>query len=159
MSTLGKVADPAALDSCARARAHLRVDVLAAWLTEGAELELTVPARLACARCDGGGCDGCARSGALRAPEEAAARVLRARVPPRADGANVTLALRLPDPFGEHHAIGQLLVELRAAPSASAMVRIVPAPAPAAPPKLAISPLAVTALIAFAAALAALLAR
>lgn len=158
MGTLGKVADPAALEACARGRAHLRVDVLAAWLIEGADLELTVPARLACARCSGGGCDACARSGVLRAPADAAARVVRARVPALTD--DTAVALRLPDPFGEEHPIGQLLVELRPAPSASEMVRIVTAPAPPpAPPRLAVHPLAVAVLVTFAGVLAALLAR
>src|SRR5690242_3451348 len=80
-SSLGRVVDPRALDASSGARARLRVGVPAAWLAEGGELELRVPARLACARCDGGGCDGCARSGALRAPEPASARVVRAYVP------------------------------------------------------------------------------
>lgn len=157
MGALGRVTDPDALDTCARARAIVRVDVLAAWLSAGADLEITVPARLACARCEGGGCDGCARSGVVRAPTDAGARVVRAHVPARFDGA--TIALRLPDPFGEDHPIGQLRVELRAAPIPSAMVRVVTAPAPTAPPALSVHPLAVAVLVTFAAVVAALLAR
>jgi len=158
MGTLGKVADPAALDACARGRALLRVEVLTAWLAEGADLEITVPARLACARCDGGGCDGCARSGVLRAPEDAARRVLRARVPALRQGRE-GVALRLPDPFGEDHPIGQLRVEIRAAATASDAVRRVTAPAESAPARLAIHPLVIAALLTFAGVLAALLAR
>lgn len=42
-----------------------RVDVARGTLVEGAELELEVPRRLTCARCDGGGCDTCDRRGAI----------------------------------------------------------------------------------------------
>jgi hypothetical protein len=164
---LARVADPAALDACERGRAHLRVDVEAAWLAEGAELCVTVPARLACARCDGGGCDACARAGVLRAPAAAEARVVHAQVSARRDPA-AGAALRIPDPFGAEHPIGQLLLELRPADAASAGVRRLtprsPPPlddpgGPAALPPLQIQPLAVGILVAFAAVLAALLAR
>ena len=43
----------------------------------GRRPRITAPARLACARCDGGGCDACARSGALRSPADAGDRVVR----------------------------------------------------------------------------------
>lgn len=42
-----------------------RVDVARGTLVEGAELELELPRRLTCARCDGGGCDTCDRRGAI----------------------------------------------------------------------------------------------
>ena len=83
-SSLGRVVDPGALDLSAGPRARLSVEVPEAWLAEGADVAVTAPARLVCARCDGGGCDGCARSGALRSPEGAR---LRASFPPRAPGA------------------------------------------------------------------------
>ncbi len=127
MPTLARVIDPTALDDDAGARARLRIDVPAAWLAGGAELEIVCPARLACARCDGGGCDGCGRSGALRAPVEAEARTLRARMPAGAEG----LAIRLPAPFGPGHPVDQLVLEIRPAEDPSAGVRRIPRPAAA----------------------------
>ena len=124
-SSLGRVLDPSALDASTGPRARLRVDVPESWLAEGAELSLTVPARLSCARCDGGGCDGCARSGALRAPEQAEARVVRAQVPRIAESA---VAIRITYPFGADHGIEQLLVELRAAAQPSTMVKRIEPP-------------------------------
>jgi hypothetical protein len=44
---------------------RLRLRVPAEWLSEGARIELELPRMLACAGCDGGGCDGCGRSGAI----------------------------------------------------------------------------------------------
>jgi hypothetical protein len=107
-SSLGRVVDPDALGACTGARARLRVEVPAAWLAEGADLVVTAPPRLACARCDGGGCDACARSGALRAPEGPADRVLRTSVPV----SDRAIAVRIPRPFGADHDIEQLLLEI-----------------------------------------------
>ena len=88
------------------------------WLGEDAEIDVAVPSRLVCARCDGGGCDGCARSGALRAPDAAEARKVRLRLP-----AALGAAVRLVQPFGEAFPIEQLIVELRAAETPSAGVQ------------------------------------
>ncbi len=44
---------------------RLRVRVHVDWLAQGARVSLRVPRMLACATCDGGGCDGCGRSGAV----------------------------------------------------------------------------------------------
>ena len=174
---LGQVTDPAALDADPRARARLRVDVDPAWIAEGADLEITSPVRLPCARCDGGGCDACDRSGVLRAPDDTAARVLVVRVPAQPAGQSQhpglrpgepgyapgpTVALRLPDPFGPEHPIGQLIVELRAAAAPSSAVRrLEPPPAPLALASLParIPPLAIAVIVTLAGILAALLAR
>lgn len=43
------------------------VEVPADWFGEGASIEVTVPRLLMCARCEGGGCDVCARKGAFEA--------------------------------------------------------------------------------------------
>jgi len=152
-SSLGRVLDPSALDACAGPRARLRVEVPASWLAEGAVLRITAPPRLACARCDGGGCDACARSGALRPPAEPAARTVLASLsrpegsrpswgpppgPPRA------VTLRIPRPFGPEHAIHQLLLDVCVAEASSSyVVRVGPAPgdmADAAPAPLARTP-------------------
>lgn len=155
--SLGRVLDPSAADADPGPRARLRLDVPETWLTEGAELELTVPSLLACARCDGGGCDGCARSGAVRAPEDAAERTLRAHLPSLAGTPGV--ALRITHPFGPNHPLAQLHLELRGAAVASAGVRRVDAPAVVAPLPLALSWPTVAAWLALAAVVAALLAR
>ncbi|APR85183.1 Hypothetical protein A7982_10532 [Minicystis rosea] len=157
---LGQVADPAVLDADPRPRARLRLDVEAAWLTEGADLEITSPIRLPCARCDGGGCDACNRSGVLRAPEEAASRLFTVRVPPQPEGGDA-VALRIPEPFGPEHAIGQLIVELHAAAEPSPTVRRLDPPAPLAPTGLParIPPLAIAVIVTLAGILAALLSR
>jgi DnaJ-class molecular chaperone len=42
-----------------------RVDVLRGTLQKGVQLELEMPRRLPCAKCEGGGCDRCERSGAI----------------------------------------------------------------------------------------------
>lgn len=42
-----------------------RIEVPEAWFHEGAGIEIELPRRLACARCEGGGCDACGRAGAL----------------------------------------------------------------------------------------------
>lgn len=137
MDTLGRVTDPSALAACGRARARLRVEVPAAWLAEGAAIELTAPARLPCARCGGGGCDGCGRSGVLRAPAEAGERRIEARVPAlAADG----VALRIPEPFGPEHPIAQIVLEICVAEGASAGVRRVAAPPLPEPTAAALSP-------------------
>lgn len=124
---LGQLLDPAALDVAEGARGRLRVVVVAAWAEERACLDIPVPARVACARCEGGGCDGCGRSGALRTPEDPAARTVRVQLPGQL-GAGV--AVRLVRPFGEDAAIEQLLVEIVAGAEPSPGVTRLPPPPP-----------------------------
>lgn len=97
----------------------MRIDVPRHWLTEGAELELVVPRILSCDHCDGGGCEGCGKSGALRAPEAETARTLRLGVP---SGHERAVQLRLVDPF-DGSDVSQLIVEIHAADAAAAGVR------------------------------------
>lgn len=145
--------DPAALDAASGARARLRVVVPEAWGAAGEDVAITTPARLACAACDGGGCDGCGRSGAYRAPAEPAARTLRVTLPERVDG----VVLRVVHPFGEGQAPEQLLLELAAGPEPSPGVAREPRPALRRPRVPTAAALAVLALVASIAA--ALLAR
>jgi hypothetical protein len=42
-----------------------RIGVKRSWLERGEVIEFTLPRNLACAACSGGGCDRCARSGAI----------------------------------------------------------------------------------------------
>ena len=55
----GEHGAPRGPDACHRIR------VPRGWLTEGATIEVVLPRNLTCARCDGGGCDACDRSGAI----------------------------------------------------------------------------------------------
>jgi hypothetical protein len=87
----------------------MTVDVPPEWLADGATIEVTVPPRVTCARCDGGGCDGCGRSGALRLAATAARRFELAL--PRS--AATCALVRLMRPLGEEAGLEQLIVELR----------------------------------------------
>jgi hypothetical protein len=113
---LGRVADPEALAADRGPCARLGVVVPVAWSEAGGQIEVVAPKRLACARCDGGGCDGCGRSGALRAPDDERGRALRVTLPKRAPGAVV---VRIAHPFGERSPIAQLLLEIRPGPEPS----------------------------------------
>jgi hypothetical protein len=132
-NVLGRLIDPDALATCSGARGKLCIEVPGAWLVGAVELLVTAPARIVCARCDGGGCDGCGRSGALRGPVEEAARTLSVHLP---DGSSGGALLRLVRPFGVVASIEQLLIEVRPAGHASAGVaRVAPAAALAGAPR------------------------
>lgn len=127
MSELGKLLDKEALESCEGARARAKISVPPAWCDESALVEVALPRTLMCARCDGGGCDGCNRSGALRGPSDDAARRVRVRLPQNlGDG----VAMRLADPFGKSGAIAQIWIEVRPAAEPSSIVRRIGAPKP-----------------------------
>jgi hypothetical protein len=126
MARLGRVTDPEALDASDGTRASLRIEVPQQWLRDGAELEVSAPKMLTCDRCDGGGCDGCGRSGALRGPDETDARRLSIQLPP---GHEDGLQLRLVDPFQDSE-IEQIIVTIQPAEVASkGVVRLEPAAA------------------------------
>lgn len=127
MSALGKLLDKEALESCDGARAKARISVPAAWCDDSALVEVTLPRTLVCARCEGGGCDGCNRSGALRGPASEASRRVRVRLPQNlGDG----VAMRVADPFGRDGAIAQIWIEVRPADAPSAIVRRIGGPKP-----------------------------
>jgi hypothetical protein len=130
---LAQVIDREVLDTSSGARGRLRLAIPAAWARNGGEVEITVPSRVACARCDGGGCDGCERSGAHRTPNDPGQRTLRLRLPEHLDSC---VTLRLVRPFGDQAPLDQLLVELSAGNDASpGIVRITLTPtAPLARP-------------------------
>lgn len=116
---LARLLDPEALDRSTGPRATLTIVVTEAWARAGARLRIEAPKRLVCARCRGGGCDGCARSGALLAPEDAARRGLDVRLP---SGLKDDTVLRLSQPFGSEHPIAQLLLEVQLGPTSSPIV-------------------------------------
>lgn len=131
--SLGRILDPQALDDEHGHRGRLRITVPAAWTNAPCELELVVPLRLPCARCDGGGCDGCGRSGAVKAPRGEAERTLSARLP---KGIEEGVALRIAQPFGAEGEIVQLFVEVRVGAAASPGVRRIEPPPPLSPPRV-----------------------
>ncbi len=88
---------------------RLAVDVLDAWLAPGTVLEVVVPGRLACARCEGGGCDACGKSGAIRLAGDERKRRLRITLSESAR------RVRLVRPLGEDAGLDQLVLELRPA--------------------------------------------
>ncbi len=83
-----------------------RVRVPSSWLDEGASLEFELPRNLACAKCDGGGCDLCGRSGAvtLRTRSELP-EIVQITLPRRGDSAQLLASgrgvmLRIPERGG-----------------------------------------------------------
>lgn len=127
-AALGQVLDVGALDSSRGPSARVRVGVEAGW-RRGDTLAIVVPERLPCARCDGGGCDSCGRSGALRAPADPDARTVRVEVP---DVPAAGVAIRLVKPFGEAVDVEQLRVELRNDARSDAGVSVLHTAAPRA---------------------------
>jgi hypothetical protein len=126
---LGKVLDRDELATSEGPRALLRVEAPSDWLEAGGEVSVETPARLTCARCEGGGCDACNRSGALAAPSEIEARRIWATLPPESSAG---VALRLVRPFGDDASIDQLILEVRpgAASRGLALVERSPLAAP-----------------------------
>jgi hypothetical protein len=127
--TLGRLLDPRALDEGTGPRGRVQITVPAAWLTDGCAIEIVAPRRLPCARCDGGGCDACGKSGVLRAPDDEAARRLEITLPATA---NEAVALRLADPFGPG-VVDQLIVEIRVGAASPGVTRVPDPPIEAAP--------------------------
>jgi hypothetical protein len=116
MTQLARLVDPEALDADAGPRAKLTRTVPRAWLSSDCTLTVVAPKLLGCATCDGGGCDGCAKSGAHRIDGDDDAR--RIAIPLRgADGGE--RLLRLVEPFGPSCRLRVLLLELREGESAT----------------------------------------
>lgn len=119
MAKLARVTDVAALDADSGPIARLQIAVPAEWFVASATLVIDAPRLLACERCAGGGCDGCGRSGALRAPDPVALRQLDLTLP---RGCEEGTLVRVPRPFDDC-AIEQLIVEVRFASVPSRGVR------------------------------------
>lgn len=64
-----------------------RIGIARKWLLRGEQVQFVLPRNLTCVACDGGGCDRCARSGAI---------TLRSKADP-AEVVRVTLPRRSPD--------------------------------------------------------------
>jgi hypothetical protein len=109
---LARVLDPSALDRPVGPTARLAIQVPEAWITAGGEIVVAVPRRMPCARCDGGGCDACGKSGVVLAPADNGLRSVRVQLGPMRHDA---LALRLHQPFGATEALAQMILEVRCA--------------------------------------------
>jgi hypothetical protein len=117
---LGQVVDSVALDACAEPRGKHAIEIPADWI--GAEIIVAVPARIVCARCAGGGCDGCRQRGGHRIEGDEEARAVRVKLPLEMNGAVV---LRLVRPFGyAEGTIAQLHLETRIGVGASTGVEL-----------------------------------
>jgi hypothetical protein len=123
VSALGKLLDRDALDAEPGPRARAKITIPAGWADGASLVEVTLPRALECARCDGGGCDGCERSGALRGPAGDADRVVRVRLP---KGLGEGVAMRLAEPFGKASPIAQLWLEVRPGDPATRTARRLP---------------------------------
>jgi len=122
---LAKVADPEALAASSGPRARLKITVPRRWLREGAEIEVTAPKLLSCDRCDG-----CDRSGALRAPAKRWARLVSVELPTDMEEA---IQIRLVEPFDDCD-IEQLMLRVVPGDDSSKGVRRIARPAPAPTP-------------------------
>lgn len=106
-----------------------RINVPAEWLVAGVTLEVELPRHLTCARCEGGGCDACERSGALtlrgkEEPPELVTVRLPAQSPGDAESRTADLVLRIPEaggfpPADRDWVRGHLLLRVTRAESAS----------------------------------------
>lgn len=81
-----------------------KVTVPEQYLVAGATIELSLPRNLACAKCDGGGCDACDRSGAVsirkRSDPVEPLRVILPRTDVSAAGSPSGLVVRVPERGG-----------------------------------------------------------
>lgn len=109
-----------------------RIGVAKEWLTLGLTVEILLPRNLACARCEGGGCDACGRSGAISLRERTAPNEpLTISLPQQAElreEEGPTLMLRVPNCGGVGalgEARGLLLLSIFAAGESDANVRLV----------------------------------
>ena len=94
----------------------MRIEIPASWCGTRSQVDVTLPRMFVCARCGGGGCDGCDRSGAIRTPDERVGQKLRVPLPESLGGG---VEVRLPSPFGDEGALDQLLIEIRIGEAAS----------------------------------------
>ncbi len=110
MTELVQLLDKEALDSATGKAGRATIRVPAAWLAQGDTIDFVVPALLSCARCEGGGCDRCDRSGGLRLDGDETARRVRLVLPKRTDPG--TFVVRLVRPLDDKGGLEQLVVEI-----------------------------------------------
>ena len=115
MPELARLLDPAEVDAIDGPHGKMSIELSEARL--GETVEIVVPARLACARCEGGGCDSCGRSGAIRLELDEDDRKTQFGLP---DAAPSGVRVRLLRPVA---GLELLTVEVRLTPS-TALVRV-----------------------------------
>lgn len=151
MTDLGRIVDPNELNRADGRRGRLIIDVPAEWLGVGDTVELVAPTRLVCARCEGGGCDRCDRSGAIRLSDETTARTIRLTLP-RTTSSRVVV--RLVRPLGDEAGLDQLTLEIRESTAPSPICRRVePATRPVLAPRTMAIAMAIALVFALAVAL------
>lgn len=151
---LARVVDKDALAEAKGPTGRMSICVPSTWLAAGDTIEVTVPRRLSCAVCEGGGCDRCERRGGLRLDDDETARRVRIGLPKRPETS--AFVLRLREPLGADAGLEQLVLEITTndTPTESC-TRIEPAtPSTPTVPRAVIVGLAVFALLAALAALA-----
>jgi hypothetical protein len=121
-SELARLLDPGELDALTGPHGKMTTTLSTSQL--GSPVDIVVPSRLVCARCDGGGCDSCGRSGAIRLEVSEAERTTQVVLPSDARDA---LRVRLVRPV---EGLEQLTLEVRLTENA-----IVVAPRPGLEPR------------------------
>lgn len=123
MADLARVFDESELGRIPGGRASFEIAVLSSWA--GRTCEVDVPRRLACAPCEGGGCDACERRGAYRLEDGDAERRVGVKLP------SVLAArtrIRIGQPFGVDSVVGVLLLDVVIGDEPSASCVVVPEP-------------------------------
>lgn len=127
MTELARLLDRDEIDSAEGPRGTMSIALPVEWLAGGDTVEVVVPTRLVCARCEGGGCDACGRSGAIRIAGEQAERTTRFVLPKTT---SERLVVRLVRPLGDEVDLSQLCIEVRIAtastPTTDGCTRIAP---------------------------------
>lgn len=118
--------------------AQHRIAVEAGWFEQGVTVRFPLPRTLSCARCKGGGCDTCERSGAISTrersdePEQVEVTLPRKQIEP---GTSVLLRIPLRGGVSENPNLprGHLLLSIRAQSEPDASVTRVPDTVPPGP--------------------------
>ncbi|HQY64563.1 MAG: hypothetical protein IPF92_22200 [Myxococcales bacterium] len=111
MAELARTLDRQALDLDPGPRVRIELAVPPDWARDGATVRVHAPARAVCARCDGGGCDGCERAGAFRLGASPDERAFDLTLPRGLSAEGVEL--RVSTPFGHGSPITQVLCRVR----------------------------------------------
>ncbi len=123
MTELARVFDESEITRIPGGRASFEISVLEGWANRTCEID--VPRRLACATCEGGGCDACERRGAYRLEESDDERRVDVRLPSVLAGRT---RIRIGQPFGATSVIGVLLLDVVLGEEPSPCCTVVPEP-------------------------------
>jgi hypothetical protein len=107
-SQLARLLDPSELDALTGPHGKMTATLARSQLGEA--IAIVVPSRLVCARCEGGGCDSCGRSGAIRLELSEAERTTHVVLP---SDTREAVRVRLVRPLGESAGLEQLTLEVR----------------------------------------------